>query len=116
MGNALLKNKEGPSGVCRLDCVPAQLSLHMETAGYVCLNRRYTHESVKAEAKRKLIYLLLRLCQQRDGVAEEFSLQRSSAPGHFYRLLFYLSILTGEKSLGGDSFEDSVEHHVVDFL
>lgn len=62
----------------------------METAGYVCLNRWYTHESVKAEAKRKLIYLLLQLCQQRDGVAEEFSLQRSSAPGHFYRLLLPL--------------------------
>lgn len=28
---------------------------------------------------------------------------------------FYLSILTGEKSLGGDSLEDSAEHHVVDF-
>ena len=84
-----VKNKEA-SGVCRLDCVPVQLSLHMETAGYVCLNRWYTHESVKAEAKRKLIYLLLQLCQQRDGVAEEFSLQRSSAPGHFYRLLLPL--------------------------
>lgn len=42
-------------------------------------------------------------------------LQRSSARGHFYRLL-YLSILTGEKSLGRDSLEDSVEHHVVDFI
>ena len=29
---------------------------------------------------------------------------------------FYLSILTGEKSLGRDSLEDSVEHHVVDFI
>ena len=26
---------------------------------------------------------------------------------------FYLSILTGEQSLGGDSLKDSVEHHVV---
>lgn len=28
---------------------------------------------------------------------------------------FYLCILAGEKSLGGDSLEDSVEHHVLDF-
>lgn len=28
---------------------------------------------------------------------------------------FYLSILAGEESLGGDSLEDSAEHHVVDF-
>lgn len=68
-----VKNKKA-SGVCGLDCVPVRLSLHMETAGYVRLNRWYTHESVKAEAKRKLIYLLLQLCQHRDGeqVAEEF--------------------------------------------
>lgn len=44
----------------------------------------YTHESVKAEAKRKLIYLLLQLCQQRDG---ETGCRGVSAPGHFYRLL-----------------------------
>lgn len=58
-----VKNKKA-SGVSGLDCAPVRLSLHMETAGYVCLNRWYTHESVKAEAKRKLIYLLLQLCQQ----------------------------------------------------
>lgn len=46
----------------------------METAGYVCLKHWYTHESVKAEAKRKLIYLPLQFCQQRDReqVAVEF--------------------------------------------
>lgn len=60
-GNALLKTRR-PLVFVVLDCVPVQLSLHMETAGYVCLNRWYTHESVKAEAKRKLIYLLLQLC------------------------------------------------------
>lgn len=58
-----VENKKA-SGVCRLDCVPVRLSLHMETAGFVCLNRCYTHESVKTEVKRKLIYLLLQLCQR----------------------------------------------------
>lgn len=29
---------------------------------------------------------------------------------------FYLSILTGAKPVGRDSLEDSVEHHVVDFI
>lgn len=72
----------------------------------------YTHESVKAEAKRKLIYLLLQLCQLRDG--------RTGCRGDLLLDIFigcfYLSILTGEKSLGGDSLEDSVEHHVVDLI
>lgn len=27
----------------------------------------------------------------------------------------YFSVLTGEKSLGGDPLEDSVEHRVLDF-
>lgn len=69
-----VENKKA-SGVCGPDCVPVRSSLHMETAGFVCLSRCYTHESMKAEAKRKMFYLLLRLCQQRDEeqVAKQFS-------------------------------------------
>lgn len=97
-GEALLKTRR-PLVFCGLNCAPVRLSLHMETAGYVRLNRRYTHESVKAEAKRKLIYLLLRLCRQRDGeqVAEFLLLD-------IFIGCFYLSILTGEESLSDGGF------------
>lgn len=41
---------------------------------------------------------------------------RVSAPGHFYRLLLPLYPHRRGVSRMGDSLEDSVEHHVVDFI
>lgn len=91
-----VKNKKA-SGVCWLHCMSVQLSLHMETAGYVCLNCWYTHESVKAEAKKETdLPSAAALSAARWGTGCRGVLLLDIFIG-----CFYLSMLTGEVSWRG---------------